>query len=145
MRTAARVVDVRDDRARLACDQQPSSCQACAAGRGCALRWLGSAASTGLEVPSVTREGVPLLAGQTVTIDMPDGELLKSAARIYLLPLAGLLAGPGLVRWSGAAGEVAALLAAASGVALGWALARSWVRRSPPRFDVLHDQVPNGR
>jgi sigma-E factor negative regulatory protein RseC len=136
MRTAARVLDVRDERARLACDEQPA-CQACHGGRGCALRWL--------EVPSVTRDGCALIAGQSVTIEVPDGELLRSAAKVYLLPLAGLLIGPALVRWSGAASESAALMAALTGVVLGWVLARGWVRRSPPSFIVRLERGVNGQ
>ena len=143
MRAAARVVDVRNDRARLACEEQPS-CPACRGGRGCALRWLGASGRAGLEVPSVSPDGLPLIAGQSVTIEVPDGELLRSAARVYLLPLAGLLAGPALVRWSGSGSETAALLAASAGVVLGWALARLWVRRSPPGFTVRQERGTNG-
>lgn len=144
MRTAARVLDVRQERARLACDEQPS-CQACRGGRGCALRWLGSADRSSLEVPSVSQDGFPLIAGQSVTIDVPDGELLRSAAKVYLLPLAGLLAGPALVRWAGAGSEADALIAGVTGVVLGWAVARRWVRRSPPRFTVRHERGAHGR
>ena len=143
MRAAARVVDVRHERARLACDEQPS-CPACRGGRGCALRWLGTSRRAGVEVPSVSREGLPLIVGQSVTIEVSDGELLRSAARVYLLPLAGLLAGPALVRWSGSASEAAALLAASAGVVLGWVLARLWVRHSPPSFTVRRERGGNG-
>ena len=69
----------------------------------------------------MSRDGFPLIAGQSVTIDVPDGELLRSAAKVYLLPLAGLLAGPALVRWTGAGSEAAALIAGVTGVVLGWA------------------------
>jgi sigma-E factor negative regulatory protein RseC len=144
MRTVARVLDVRDERARLACDEQPA-CQACHGGRGCALRWLGSADRSSLEVPSVTRDGSALITGQSVTIEVPDGDLLRSAAKVYLVPLAGLLIGPALVRWSGAASESAALLAAVTGVVLGWVLARGWVRRSPPSFVVRLERGANGQ
>lgn len=143
MKTAARVLDVRDERARLACDEQPS-CQACRGGRGCALRWLGSADRSSLEVSSVSLDGSPLIAGQSVTIEVPDGELLRSAAKVYLLPLAGLLAGPALVRWTGAGSEAEALIAAVTGVVVGWALARRWVRRSPPSFTVRHVRGAHG-
>jgi sigma-E factor negative regulatory protein RseC len=143
MRAAARVLDVRDERARLACDEQPS-CQACRGGRGCALSWLGTADRSSLEVSSVSLDGSPLIAGQAVTIEVPDSELLRSAAKVYLLPLAGLLAGPALVRWTGAGSEAEALLAAVTGVVLGWALARRWVRRSPPSLTVRHVRSTHG-
>jgi sigma-E factor negative regulatory protein RseC len=144
MRTVARVLDVRDERARLACIEQPA-CQACHGGRGCALRWLGSTDRSGLEVPGVSRDGSALIAGQTVTVEVPDGELLRSAAKVYLLPLAGLLIGPALVRWIGIASEFAALVAAVTGVVLGWALARGWVRRAPPSFAVRLEPDANGQ
>jgi sigma-E factor negative regulatory protein RseC len=144
MRATARVIDVQGERARLACDEQPS-CQACRGGRGCALRWLGSANRSNLEVAGVSRDGSPLLAGQSVTIEVSDGELLRSAAKVYLLPLAGLLTGPAVVRWIGAGSEAAAMIAAVAGVVLGWVLARGWVRRSPPSFIVWHERGANGQ
>ena len=93
----------------------------------------------------MNRDGSALIAGQTVTIEVPDGELLQSAAKVYLLPLAGLLIGPALVRWIGTASESAALAAALAGVLLGWALARRWVRRSPPSFTVRLEPDANGQ
>ena len=72
----------------------------------------------------MSRDGSVLMPGQSVTIEVTDGELLRSAAKVYLLPLAGLLAGPALVRWIGAGSESAAIIAAVTGVVLGWALAR---------------------
>lgn len=93
----------------------------------------------------MSRDGSALIAGQLVAIEVPGGELLRSAAKVYLLPLAGLLAGPALVRWIGAGSEFAALIAAVTGVVLGWALARVWVRRAPPRFTVWHEQGANGQ
>lgn len=93
----------------------------------------------------MSRDGSALVAGQSVTIEVPDGELFRSAAKVYLLPLAGLLAGPALIHWIGAGSESAALIAAVTGGALGWALARGWVRRSPPSFTVQHERGANGQ
>ena len=109
------------------------------------MRWLGSANRSNLEVAGVSRDGSPLLAGQSVTIEVSDGELLRSAAKVYLLPLAGLLTGPAVVRWIGAGSEAAAMIAAVAGVVLGWVLARGWVRRSPPSFIVWHERGANGQ
>ena len=92
----------------------------------------------------MSRDGSALVAGQSVTIEVADGELLRSAAKVYLLPLAGLLIGPALVRWIGIASESAALVGAVTGVVLGWALARGWVRRAPPRFTVRLEPDANG-
>ena len=93
----------------------------------------------------MTRDGSALIAGQAVTIEVPDGELLRSAAKVYLLPLVGLLAGPASVRWIGSGSESAALMAAVTGVVLGWVLARGWVRRSPPSFIVRLERGVNGQ
>jgi len=93
----------------------------------------------------VSRDGSELIAGQSVAIEVPDGELLRSSAKVYLLPLAGLLAGPALVRWIGAGSEAAALIAAVTGVALGWVLARGWVRLSPPSFTVWRERGTDGQ
>ena len=93
----------------------------------------------------MSRDGSPLVAGQSVTIEVPDGELLRSAAKVYLLPLAGLLAGPAVVRWVWSGSEAEALIASVTGVVLGWVLARGWVRRSPPSFTVWHEWGANGQ
>lgn len=92
----------------------------------------------------MNRDGSALVAGQSVTIEVADGELLRSAAKVYLLPLAGLLIGPALVRWIGIASDSAALVAAVTGVVVGWALARGWVRRAPPSFTVRLEPDANG-
>ena len=39
-------------------------------------------------------EGTPLRPGDSVIIEVDDGELLRAAALAYVPPLAGLLAGP---------------------------------------------------
>ena len=138
MRTAARVHDVRAGRAWLACETA-AGCPSCSGGRGCALRWLSRPGQPLLEVPERRPDGGRLAPGEAVTIEVPEGELLGAAARAYLPPLAGLLAGPLLaVTW--AAGELAVLAAAVAGLAAGWVLARGWLRRSPPRYRLARPQ-----
>lgn len=135
MRTTATVLGVVDDRARLACEAQVQ-CGACQGGRGCALRWFGGG-PRGLEVVApAAAEGELLRAGQVVELEVRDSELLRTTARACLPPLVGLLGGPLLVRFTGAGGEATELLAAAIGIGFGWAFARAWFRRSPPRLDV---------
>jgi positive regulator of sigma E activity len=126
VRTAARVTEVLDGRARLTCDRAPA-CGACAGSRGCALRWLVPAGESILEVSAVAAHGVALEAGQPVTV---------AAARLYLPPLAGLVGGPLLAFGAFGAGDGVALAAAAGGMILGWTAARGWIRRSPPGFTV---------
>ena len=53
MRTSARVRDVRDGRAWLACETAASACDACNGGCGCALRWLARAEGAVFEVPGI--------------------------------------------------------------------------------------------
>lgn len=133
MRTFARVHDVRQGRARLTCDAATSGCEACGAGRGCALRVFPRMGSPTLAVPEQWPDGTRLVAGAGVEIEIDDGELLRAAALAYLPPLAGLLGGPVLARALGGA-DGAAVLAAAVGMALGWGVSRVWLRRAPPRY-----------
>ena len=140
MRTAARVHDVRAGRAWLACEAA-AGCPSCSGGRGCALRWLSRPGEPLLEVPERRPDGGRLSPGEAVTIEVPEGELLRAAARAYLPPLAGLLAGPAVaVAWT--ADELPALLAAVAGLAAGWTVARSWLRRSPPRYRLAGPERP---
>jgi positive regulator of sigma E activity len=135
MRAAARVQDVRGDRAQLVCEAAPA-CAGCAGGRGCALRWLSGPGRPELEVPARGADGRRLLRGSCVAVEVADGELLRAAARAYLPPLAGLLGGPAAVV-AGAGGELAALAAAVAGLVAGGSVARALLRRRPPRFTVV--------
>jgi positive regulator of sigma E activity len=127
----ATVLQVTDGTARVSCASHPS-CGACRT--GCALRWLGGGGRI-LDVPVDRVLERTLEPGQDVRLAVSDAELLRAAGRAYLTPLAGVVLGPLLARVSGA-GELAALLAAAAGLAAGWAVARAWFRRSPPRLSV---------
>lgn len=138
MRTVARVQDVRAGRAWLACETA-AGCPSCSGGRGCALRWLSGPGEPLLEVPEQRPDGGRLAPGEAVAIEVPEGELLRAAARAYLPPFAGLLAGPLLaVAWT--ADDLAALLAAIAGLAAGWAAARGMLRRSPPRYRLARPE-----
>jgi len=136
MKTVARVRDAGQDRVRLDCDAPASTCGACAGGRGCALRWLARAEGPTLEVPARREDGRRWVGGDTVVVEVPEGELLRAAARAYLPPLAGLLGGPALVAMLPGSSEVAAAAAAAAGITLGWVVARAWLRRMPPRYTI---------
>ena len=140
MRTAARVHDVRAGRARLACEAA-AGCPTCRGGRGCALRLLSRPGEPLLEVPERRPDGGRLAPGEAVTIEVPEGELLRAAARAYLPPFAGLLAGPVLaLTW--VADDSTALLAAIGGLVAGWVVARGWLRRSPPRYRLAPPEPP---
>lgn len=142
MKAVARVLEVDGERARLECDTASASCAACAGRGGCALQRLAGRRDSRLEVPALAADGVMLAPGARVTVEIDDGELLGSAARTYLPPLVGVLAGPLLARATAGGGEVLVLLSALAGVLLGWAAARAWLRRSPPRIAVRPAEEP---
>jgi len=135
METRARVVAVRDGRARIACDN-PAACGACAGSGRCALKWFSGGAGATLEVPARTRDQVPLVPGQAVIVAVGDGEVLRAAATVYLPPLTGLLLGAAAGSALGAAGEAGALLLAAVGGLAGWGVARTWSRSRPPSVSI---------
>ncbi|MGB5103291.1 MAG: SoxR reducing system RseC family protein [Steroidobacteraceae bacterium] len=141
MDARVRVLRIHDGRATLACEE-PTACAGCAPGRGCGMRWLGGDARRQLVLP-VPRVGDAVLeVGGTVTLSVADGDLLRSAARLYLPPFAGLLIGPLLARHLLQAGDELAALAAAIGLLAGWVVARAWVRATPPRVMVSRADEP---
>lgn len=142
MRTAARVRDVRDGRAWLACEAAASACDACSGGRGCALRWLARAEGAVLEVPAEAADGRRLAAGDGILVEVSDGELLRAAMLAYLPPLVGLLAGAGFAALLAPASQAAAVLASLAGLVAGWAVSRAWLRRSPPRYRLQVEEGP---
>lgn len=131
MDARARVLRIQDGRATLACEESPG-CGGCSSVRGCGLRWLGGNARRQLEVPARPVRGAPLESGESVTLSMADGDLLRVAARLYLPPLAGLVAAPLLVRYAAQGGEGIVAAGAVCGLLAGWLVARAWVRAAPP-------------
>jgi positive regulator of sigma E activity len=136
MEAAARVCEVDADQALLACESPAVACSRCAGGGGCALRRLSGGRSALLAVPRRVPGGEPLSVGVRVTVAVSEGELLRAAGRAYLPPLAGLLAGPALARGLATGGDGWMLLGAVAGLALGWAVARTWLQRVPPAVAV---------
>ena len=142
MRTTARVRDVRDGRAWLACEAAASTCHACSGGRGCALRWLARADGGVLEVPAEAADGRRLATGDGILLEVSDGELLRAAMLAYLPPLAGLLAGAGGATVLAPGMQATAMLASLAGLVAGWAVSRAWLRRSPPRYRLQVEEAP---
>jgi sigma-E factor negative regulatory protein RseC len=136
METTARVLTVRDGRARVACDDR-AACGACGRGGRCALKWFSGGTGATLEIPARIGDQLMLRPGQAVTLAVGDGEVLRAAAIVYLLPLTGLLLGAAVGSAIGAAGEVGTLLMATVGGLAGWAVARSWSRNRPPSVSVM--------
>jgi positive regulator of sigma E activity len=104
-------------------------CASCSNGRGCGWQRTGLRRQLVLDVPPGQP---PLQPGESVSISVDDRQLLAAALRLYLPPLAGLLAGPALLRASGLEQGAAPLLAAVVGLALGAAVAWRWTRRPVP-------------
>ena len=142
MKAVARVQDVRQGRAWLACETASVACAACAGSRGCALRWLGRPGEPTLEVPERRADGTRLAPGDGVVLEVSDGELLRTAALAYLPPLAGLLGGPLAAILLDSRSEGVAVVAAAIGLALGWGTSRAWLRHSPPRYELSAAEPP---
>jgi positive regulator of sigma E activity len=142
VKAAARVLEVNGTRARLECDSTTATCAACAGRGGCALQRLAGGRESRLEVSTRAADGVLLVPGARVTIEVGEGELLGAATRAYLPPLTGVLAGPLLARAAADGGEGLVLVGALAGLLLGWAVSRIWLRRSPPRIAVRLDEEP---
>ncbi len=143
MKAAARVLEVNGEQARLACDSTAAVCPACAARGGCALQRFAGGRESRLEISTHAVDGVLLVPGSRVWVEVDDGALVGAAARACLPPLAGLLAVPLLVHAAAVgSGEGVLLLGAVAGLLLGWAAARAWLRRSPPEFAVRLAEEP---
>jgi positive regulator of sigma E activity len=142
MKAAALVLGVEGGRARLECDAAAAACLACAGRGGCALQRLAGRSGARLEVPALDADGRVLVPGARVTVEIDDGELLGAAARTYLPPVAGVLTAASLAAATAAGHEALVLLAGLAGLGSGWAVARAWLRRSPPRLKVLPEEAP---
>jgi positive regulator of sigma E activity len=124
------VTRVDAGRARVECSAASlPACGACAAGRGCG--WQRSTQPRVLELDA--HLGVRRLApGDRLEVRIDDARLLWAACRLYLPPLAGLLAGPALCRMAGWEQGLAPLLAAGLGLLAGGLVAWRWTRAPVP-------------
>jgi positive regulator of sigma E activity len=124
------VTRVEASRARLECDvsNQPA-CGTCTGGRGCG--WQRSNQPRQLEIDA--QQGLRTLApGDRLEVQIDDACLLRAASRLYLPPLAGLLAGPALLRILGWEQGAIPLLGALLGLLAGGFLAWRWTRTGVP-------------
>lgn len=120
------VTRVDAGRARVECGEssQPA-CGACAAGRGCG--WQRSNQPRHLDIDA--RQGERTLEpGDRLELQIDDTHLLRAACRLYLPPLAGLLAGPAILRLVGLEQGLTPLLAAVLGLLAGGLMAWRWTR-----------------
>jgi len=123
-----RVKEVHGEWARLVCEQT-GQCELCGSGRGCGLSLMGAAGERHLTVPCRPDRTRTLIAGDPVLVSVANGAIIRAAALIYLLPVAGLLAGAAMAQMLGMGDGVsflAALVGALAGVGYG---RRTGVRR----------------
>ncbi len=130
MEIRARVLEIRGDMARLVCEDD-GHCGLCTTGRACGMRLFGGATVRSVDVPRREGTAPPLETGDSVSLSVADGAIVRAAAAVYLPPVAGLLAGAALARLFGAGGETLALAAALAGAWLGVLAGR---RLGPYRF-----------
>jgi len=105
------------------------ACGACASGRGCG--WQRSNEPRRLEIPA-HHGSRTLEPGDRLEVQVDDARLLRAACRLYLPPLAGLLAGPTLLRCAGWEQGITPLLAAVAGLVAGGLVAWRWTRTGVP-------------
>jgi len=102
----------------------PANCEACDRGEGCGGGLLGRLVGH-RPVDFPAQNALRAKPGERVIVGLPERYLLSGAARLYGLPLAGLLfgalAGALLVPASGAAQDAATLAGALAGAALAFA------------------------
>jgi positive regulator of sigma E activity len=135
LRVTGVVTQVEAGVARIECSPagQPA-CATCATGRGCG--WQRSSQARRIELNALQGncqlQAGQLEAGQTLELEVDEGRLLRAACRLYLPPLAGLLAGPALLRMAGLEQGVLPFAAACAGLGLGAAVAWRWTRDVVP-------------
>ncbi len=99
-----------------------STCGICAARAGCGHGLLDSLGRGRRRTFTLPRASLPadVSVGEALLVGVPEGAIVRAAAVVYGLPLAGLVAGAVLAPGH----DGAALLAACLGLAAGWLLAR---------------------
>jgi len=141
VQTAAKVTDVHEGRLRVRClgARSPGGC---GSGCRCALKWFGGGArDTSVELPAGSFSG-GVAPGDTVELSIPDGLLLRAAARAYVFPVAGLIAGAAVAPAISLTGDVAAALGAVLGGVAGHLLAK-YLNQSVRRSARLRRMEPH--
>jgi positive regulator of sigma E activity len=124
------VTRVEAGRARVECGvSNHLACGTCGAGRGCGWQRSGQPRRLEIDAQQGTRT---LAAGDRLEVRIDDARLLRAACRLYLPPLAGLLAGPALLRVAGSEHGAAPLLGALLGLLAGGLMAWRWTPAGVP-------------
>ena len=125
-----RVVGIEDGHVLVETEGR-TGCARCEAGTGCGSVLMGRVLGDRLHVVRALDGGVDGLApGVRVSIGLRESALVRGAALVYLVPLAGLFAGMLVGRWLGGPGDAVAALGAAAGLVLGAITARSLAGRA---------------
>lgn len=103
---SGRVVAVEDGRAWVEVARQ-GGCHSCDARQGCGQGMLAGFGQKALSVSVANRLGAQV--GDVVVIGMGESALLRTAIRMYLLPLLALLAGAAAANRYGAPDSLVAL------------------------------------
>lgn len=123
-----RVLEVADGWAWVACRRQVE-CARCAEGRGCGGGVLGKLLGDRLHKVRAATGSVAVAPGDQVLIGLGEDAVLRAAAAVYLVPLLLALAGGVAAVTLAGGGDLAALLGAVAGLALGLGWARGYSRR----------------
>lgn len=135
IREPATVVTVSDEAIWVRCDAQ-KSCPRCARGQGCGGGILGGLLRDRLRLVRAVGDGSELQAGDRVVIGLAEAALVKAAAAMYLLPLAGIVVGAVIAGRVAGPGEAGVIAGAAAGFgATLWMVRRYGERRrADPAF-----------
>jgi positive regulator of sigma E activity len=124
------VTRVEAGRARIECGvSNHHACGTCTAGRGCGWQRPNHPRELEIDAHQGTRTLEP---GDQLEVQVDDARLLRAACRLYLPPLAGLLAGPAMLRVAGWERGGTPLLGAVLGLVAGGLLAWRWTRAGVP-------------
>ena len=128
---------------------QKSACDACVAEKGCGQKFLSKLAgkTTSIRVLLNDRSRKDFSIGQSVTIGIPEDVIVLASLLVYLLPIAGAVAGAALIGSGGTdlqsmGGAVAGLFAGAWLVRMHSAKSRNDLRYNPVLVDSGTDIDP---
>jgi len=137
----ATVVDVEAEQFTVQ-TQRKSSCNSCAANKGCGTAVLSKTMGKKHAIVAVNKRAVdePALSpGDQVIIGINENMLLSGSMLAYLLPLAMMMGGGLLSLWFGTGlgfnGELHVILAAIAGLIAGLGLSRFYLRKGSRRAD----------
>lgn len=112
----ATVIDTFGHYARV--QVESAACPRCAAGKGCGAGLIGGG-RPGAAITAKLIDGLSVQPGQTVHLAVSDRSLLRGSLYLYGAPLLGLVVGTAVSTLVPAAGDGAALVAAAFGLLAG--------------------------